>query len=89
MPPSCTLEIKVIPNARRDEVAGWLGDALKVKIHAPALEGRANEALTEFLAERLELPRRAVALMCGDRSRRKIVHVAGLSIGEVKRLLRS
>ena len=48
--PPCTLELKVIPNAPRDEVAGWLGAALKVKIHAPALEGRANEALLKFLA---------------------------------------
>ena len=51
--PSCTLELKAIPNAPRDEVAGWLGDALKVRVRAPALESRANEALCAFLAARL------------------------------------
>jgi hypothetical protein len=46
----CTLAIKAIPNAPRSAVAGWLGDVLKVKVHAPPVEGRANEALCEFLA---------------------------------------
>jgi uncharacterized protein (TIGR00251 family) len=83
MPASCTLELKVIPNAPRDEIAGWLGAALKVKIHAPALEGRANDAVVEFLARRLSLPRRAVALVQGGRSRQKVVRIAGMTIDEV------
>src|SRR5512142_1147161 len=74
-PAACTLALKVIPNAPRDEVAGWLGAALKVKIHAPALDGRANAALTEFLAGRLGLPRRAVTLLRGDRSHQKVVRI--------------
>ena len=49
--PSCTLAIKAIPNAPRSEVIGWLGEALKVKVHAPPVEGRANEVLCEFLAD--------------------------------------
>lgn len=85
---SCTLPIKAIPNAPRDEIAGWLGDALKIKIHAPALDGRANEALCEFLAAELGLPRRAVTLAHGDKSRRKLVRVAGLTLAEVKTRLR-
>ena len=88
MPPACILPLKVIPNAPRDEVAGWLGDALKVKIHAPALEGRANDALVEFLARRLALPRRAVALVRGDRSHHKVVQIAGLTLEEVRQRLR-
>ncbi|HUJ45031.1 MAG TPA: DUF167 domain-containing protein [Opitutaceae bacterium] len=87
MPVSCILELKVIPNAPHNEVAGWLGGALKVKIHAPAVEGRANEALTEFLAERLGVPRRAVALVRGDRSRRKLVQISGLTVDEVQQRL--
>lgn len=75
---SCTLELKVIPHAPRNEVAGWLGAALKVKIHAPALEGRANDALLEFLAERLGVPRRDLTLLRGDKSRQKVVRIAGL-----------
>ena len=75
---SCTLELKVIPNAPRTEIAGWLGTALKVKIHAPALEGRANEALLDFLAQQLGEPSRNLALLRGETSRQKVVRVAGL-----------
>ena len=86
-PPGCTLALKVIPNAPRDAVAGWLGDALKVKLHAPALEGRANAALVGFLADRLALPRRAIALAQGAKSRQKLVRIEGLTITEVRRRL--
>jgi len=78
------LELKVIPNAPRDEVAGWLGDALKVKLHAPALDGRANAALTVFLAARLDLPRRAVTLVRGEKSRHKAVRIDGMRLADVK-----
>jgi len=62
----------------------WLGDALKVKVHAPALEGRANDALLEFLSEKLGLPRRAVALVRGDKSRYKVVRITGLTLPEAR-----
>lgn len=85
--PSCTLEIKAVPNAPRNAVVGWLGDALKVKVHAPALEGRANEELCEFLADALDLPRRSVTLLRGDKSRQKVVRLEGLDLAEAKRRL--
>jgi hypothetical protein len=85
--PHCTLDLKVIPNAPRDEIAGWLGDALKVKIHAPALDGRANAALTDFLAGQLGLPRRAVALVRGGQSRHKLVRIDGLTLDAIRRRL--
>ncbi|MES1168675.1 MAG: DUF167 domain-containing protein [Oleiharenicola lentus] len=75
---SCTLELKIIPNAPANEVVGWLGAALKVKVHAPALEGRANDELLDFLAEKLGVPRRSVSLLRGDKSRLKIVQIDGL-----------
>lgn len=81
--PSCTLAIKAIPNAPRSEVVGWLGDALKVKVHAPPVEGRANEALCAFLAETFGLPRRAVVVLRGDASRQKRVRLDGLTLAEV------
>lgn len=81
---SCTLAIKAVPNAPRNRVAGWLGDALKVKVHAPALEGRANETLCEFLAGELGLPKRAVHLAHGEKSRQKLVRITGLSLAEVR-----
>ena len=82
--PSCTLELKTIPNAPRTAVAGWLGEVLRVKVHAPALEGRANDALLEFLAETLGVHRRAVTLVRGDKSRHKVVRIDGLALSEVK-----
>jgi uncharacterized protein (TIGR00251 family) len=81
---ACTLELKTIPNAPRDEIAGWLGGALKVKVHAPALDGRANDALLAFLAEKLGVPRRAVSLVRGDKSRHKVMRVDGLTLAEAK-----
>ncbi len=81
---SCRLAIKAIPNAPRNALAGWLGDMLKVKVHAPALEGRANDELCEFLAETLSLHRRAVTLVQGDKSRQKLVQIEGLTLVEVK-----
>ncbi len=81
--PSCTLAIKAIPNAPRSEVVGWLGEALKVKVHAPPVEGRANEALCEFLAATFGLPRRAVTVLRGDTSRQKTVRLDGLTLADV------
>ena len=84
---ACTLALKVIPNAPRNEVAGWLGAALKVKVHAPALDGRANSALTGFLADRLRLPARSVTLVRGERSNHKIVRIDGIDLDEARRRL--
>jgi uncharacterized protein (TIGR00251 family) len=79
-PPSCLLPVAVVPNAPRSEIVGWLGDALKVKVHAPPLEGRANEALCKFLAGKLDLPRRAVTVARGETSRRKLIQITGLNL---------
>ena len=83
--PSCKLTIKAIPNAPRNAVVGWLGDALKV--HAPALEGRANDELCEFIADTLGLPRRAVTVSIGDKSRQKVLSIDGLTLDDVRRRL--
>ncbi len=84
MPPHCLLAVKAIPNAPRTEFAGWLGDALKVKVHAPPVEGRANEVLCDFLAAQLALPRRAVTVARGDTSRHKLVRIDGLTPAEAR-----
>jgi uncharacterized protein (TIGR00251 family) len=81
---SCRIAVKAVPNAPRSAVVGWAGDTLKVKVHAPALEGRANEELCRFLAEELGLRTSAVSVLRGAKSRLKLVEVAGLSIGEVR-----
>ena len=75
--PRCTLELKIIPNAPRNEIVGWLGTALKLKVHAPAVEGKANDELIDFLAEKLGVHRRSVILLRGDKSRQKMVQIEG------------
>lgn len=84
---SCRLEIKAVPNAPRTQVIGWLGEALKVKVHAPALEGKANEELCSFLAETLGLPKRSVRLLQGNTSRKKLLEIDGLTREQVVALL--
>ena len=76
--PHCVLPVKAVPNAPRNEIVGWHGDALKIKIHAPPVEGRANEAICAFVAEVLQLPRRAVGVERGDTSRLKFLRIDGL-----------
>lgn len=80
----CTIAVKAIPNAPRTEIVGWLGDALKIKVHAPPVEGRANEVLCEFLADTFDLPRRAVTVLRGDTSRQKLIRLEGLTLAELK-----
>jgi uncharacterized protein (TIGR00251 family) len=71
----CRLRIHVQPGASRNEVVGRHGDALKLRIASPAVEGAANAALIEYLAARLNLSRREVTIAQGEKSRRKIVRV--------------
>jgi uncharacterized protein (TIGR00251 family) len=72
---SITLQIHVQPGARKSEVAGVHGDALKVRIAAPPVEGKANAALVAFLAEAFAVPERNVAIIRGETGRRKAVRV--------------
>src|SRR5690606_3255610 len=71
------LDLRVQPGAPRSEVAGTLGGSLKVRLAAPANDGKANAELVRFLAERLGVPRRAVRITRGERSRSKAVEVTG------------
>lgn len=72
------LLLRVVPNAKRSEVAGAYGDAIKVKIAAPAVDGKANAALLEFLAGQLGVGVRALELVGGEKSRDKTVAVTGI-----------
>jgi len=80
----CTLELKTIPNAPRNEIVGWLGSALKVKVHAPAVEGKANDELIDFLAKKLGVHRRSITLLRGDKARQKVLQIDGLEATELK-----
>jgi uncharacterized protein (TIGR00251 family) len=74
------LSVHAQPGAKRTEVAGLHGDALKIRVAAPALEDRANAALVDFIAARLGVARRDVTLMSGDRSRAKRFNVRGATL---------
>ena len=78
------IRLRVVPNARRTEVVGEYGDAIKIKVQAPALEGKANEALRDFLAERLRVAPGSIDLVAGEKSRDKTVAITGLSAEEVR-----
>lgn len=80
--------VRVVPRASKDEVAGQMGEAIKVRLTAPPVEGKANEALIAFLAEKLGVRKSQVEIVAGETSRNKMVCVLGLSPVEVeKRLL--
>jgi uncharacterized protein (TIGR00251 family) len=79
--------VHVQPRARRTEVAGEHGAAVKIRLAAPPVDGAANEALRRFLAERLCIPRTAVRVVAGLASRDKMVEVDGLSAAEARGIL--
>ena len=83
-----TFAVRVVPRASRNGIVGVHGDALKVRVTAPPVEGRANEALIAFLAKRLGVRKSQVDIVAGATSRRKMIRVSGLSPQEVgERLL--
>jgi uncharacterized protein (TIGR00251 family) len=86
---STTLELHVVPGARRPGVVGRHGAAWKIRVTAPPEAGRANQAVLGLLAETLRLPRRAVAIVAGHSSRDKVVACSGLSAAEAEALLAS
>ena len=81
------LSVRVQPRASKDEVAGEMNGALKVRLQAPAAENHANDALIEFLAELLKTPRSAVRILSGDRSRIKRIEIRGVTAQQIHALL--
>ncbi len=79
--------VRVQPRASKNEVAGELAGALKIRLQAPAAENRANEALVEFLAHLLKTPKAAVRILSGDRSRTKRIEIRGVTKQQVLGLL--
>lgn len=75
-----TLTLHVQPGAKRSEITGLHGDALKIKLAAPPIEGRANEALIKFIAGIFAVPLRNVELHQGSQSRHKVVAVSGSKV---------
>jgi len=83
----CRLAIKVVPGASRDGVAGWLGDALKVRVAAPPERGKANAAVERVLAEALGIAAESVRIVAGATSARKTVEIEGLSESDIRQRL--
>jgi uncharacterized protein (TIGR00251 family) len=79
--------VKVQPRARKNAITGQLGDALKVSLTAPPIDGRANQACVEFFAHILKVPRSSVTIASGETSRNKVIRVEGLSAQEVGKRL--
>ena len=82
-PGSVTFYVQVQPRASRDAIEGEHGDALKIRLTVPPVDDRADQALGQLLAERLNVPRAAVRIVAGEKSRRKRVIVAGVKREQV------
>jgi uncharacterized protein (TIGR00251 family) len=82
------LSVRVQPGASRNEVAGVMDGALKVRLAAPATENRANEELCRFLAALLKRPKSAVRILSGERNRLKRVEILGVTAAEIEALVR-
>ena len=81
------VSVRVQPRASRDELAGEMNGALKVRLQAPAVENHANDALIEFLAQLLKTPKSAVRILSGDRSRFKRIEIRGVTAQQIQALL--
>jgi uncharacterized protein len=80
-----TFSVKVHPRAKKDAITGELGDALKLSLTSPPIEGRANDVCIEFFAKLLKVPRSSVTIASGQTSRQKTIRVVGLSADEVRK----
>lgn len=86
-PVTARLQVKVQPNATRSEIAGWYGEALRVRTAAPPVAGKADRAVAEMLARALNIPRTAVTLTRGHGFRDKVLEIVGIDEPELRRRL--
>jgi hypothetical protein len=82
-----TFAIKVQPRARKNAITGTVGDALKLALTAPPVEGKANQAVIEFFADFFEIPRSSVSIASGETSRNKLIRISGISAQRVRERL--
>lgn len=86
-PGGATFAVKLHPRARKNAITGELGGALKLALTAPPVEGKANEAGIEFLANLFRVPRSSITITSGQTSRRKVIRVAGITAEQVRKRL--
>ena len=84
---SSQLKIRVIPNAKRNQLTGYREGELILRLNAPPIEGKANKAAVDFVSQYFGVPRSAVRLVGGERSRHKIFQIVGLDGGDLERKL--
>ena len=87
--PQTTLDIRVLPRSSRNEIVEKQGNIYRIKLTAPAIEGKANKALITLLSKRLGLPKAKIQLISGERSRTKTIRIQGLPPEQVEALLKS
>lgn len=78
-PSSAVIRVRVQPRASRDEIVGWREDTLRLRVSAPPLDGRANDAVVELISRTAGVARSAVSVVAGERGRDKLVRVTGLT----------
>ena len=86
-PDGVSFAVRVQPRARCNAIVGALGDALKIALTAPPVEGRANQGCVEFFSDLLDVPRSSVTITSGQSSRNKMIRVTGLSAAQLKERL--
>jgi len=79
------IAVHAVPRAAQDAVQGLHGDTLKIRLHAPPVDGKANEALISFLSKRLNIPKNNITLKSGLNQRRKIISISGISKSEIEK----
>ena len=84
VPGGATFNIRVHPRAHKDGITGEVGDAVKVCVTAPPVDGKANESCIRFFAELLEVPRSSVTIAAGQNSRNKVIRVSGRTAEQVR-----
>jgi uncharacterized protein (TIGR00251 family) len=87
LPAGVTFAVKVHPRAKKNAITGEAGDALKLALTAPPVDGKANEACIEFFARLLKVPRSSVTIAAGQSSRNKVIRVAGMTAQRVRERL--
>jgi len=88
-PLGATFSVRVQPRASKTAITGTVGDAVKISLSAPPVDGRANDALVEFFSEVFSVPRGAVQVVTGERSRNKVIRIGGRTAAELQQKLRT
>jgi uncharacterized protein len=83
-PQGATFAIKVHPRAKKDAITGEVGEALKVSLTSPPVDGRANDACIDFFAKLLKVSRSSVTIAAGESSRNKVIRISGLHAEEIR-----